>query len=172
MGITGAPFGPIGMKICRATPPWRALARGKGFRVPGSWGVGKKLNNDSFSGHFVLTFLQIFKKMKKNDEVGQIRSDWAHIDSGRIPASSFRLPGGVGQFFEKIYGKMKIRIFQGETNLWEHRQVMVQLLRKSGPVNMKFSGPVWLLWCSDHPSSLDFLHSRSLNRGFPIQSGS
>ena len=62
MGITGAPFGPIGMKICPTTPPSRAFARGKGFRVPGGWGVGKKLKNVSFLGHFFLNFLQIFKK--------------------------------------------------------------------------------------------------------------
>ena len=51
MGMNEAPFGPIGMKICRATPPSRALARGKGFRVPGGWGVGKKLKIDSLLGH-------------------------------------------------------------------------------------------------------------------------
>ena len=49
-GMNEAPFGPIGMKICRTAPPSRAFARGKGFRVP--WGAGKKLKNVSFSGHF------------------------------------------------------------------------------------------------------------------------
>ena len=72
MGITGAPFGPIGMKICRTAPPSRAFARGKGFRVPGGWGVGKKLKNVSFSGHF---FLNFWRGMKKFDEIGQICSD-------------------------------------------------------------------------------------------------
>ena len=72
MGMNEAPFGPIGMKICPTTPPSRAFARGKGFRVPGGWGVGKKLKNVSFLGHF---FLNFWRGMKKFDEIGQIRSD-------------------------------------------------------------------------------------------------
>ena len=92
MGMNEAPFGPIGMKICRATPPSRAFARGKGFRVPGGWGVGKKLKNVSFVGIFFYNcFANVQKKIEKVNEIGQICSDWAHIDSGRIPASSFRL---------------------------------------------------------------------------------
>ena len=76
MGMNEAPFGPIGMKICRATPPSRAFARGKGFRVPGGWGVGKKLKNVSFSGHFFLGFwegchgtwgLGLWEKVEKCD---------------------------------------------------------------------------------------------------------
>ena len=59
MGITGAPFGPIATKLCRATPPWRALARGKGPRVPGGWGVGNKCKHVSL-GHFVF-FLFFFR---------------------------------------------------------------------------------------------------------------
>ena len=109
MGITGAPFGRIGMKICRATPPSRAFARGKGFRVPGDWGVGKKLKNVSFSGHF---FLNFWKGMKKFDEIGQIRSDWADIDPERFPASSFRLLGGFWPIFPKNREKNKIRMFR------------------------------------------------------------
>ena len=81
--------------------------------MPEGWGIGKKLKNVSFPGHFFLTFLQILKKMKQVVEIGQICSDWAHIDSGRIPASSFRLPGGVWPIFPKNRGKMKIRIFPG-----------------------------------------------------------
>ena len=65
MGMNEAPFGPIGMKICPTTPPSRAFARGKGFRVPGGWGVGKKLKNVSFLGHF---FLNFFKFSKKNEK--------------------------------------------------------------------------------------------------------
>ena len=45
--------------------------------------------------------------MKKVDEIGQICSDWAHIDSGRIPASSFRLPGGFWPIFPKNREKIK-----------------------------------------------------------------
>ena len=119
MGITGAPFGPIGMKICPTTPPSRAFARGKGFRVPGGWGVGKKLKNVSCLGHFFLKILQISKKMKKVDEICQICSDWAHIDSGRIPASSFRLLGFFWPIFSKNRGKMKIRFFRGENKIFE-----------------------------------------------------
>ena len=52
MGMNEAPFCPIWMKISRATPPSRAFARGKGFRVPGGWGVGNKVKNVSFLGHF------------------------------------------------------------------------------------------------------------------------
>ena len=78
MGITGAPFGRTELLIPPPESRGRALARGKGFRVPGGWGVGKKLKNVSFLGHF---FLNFSKKMKKLNEIGQIRSDWAHIDS-------------------------------------------------------------------------------------------
>ena len=111
MGITGAPFGRIGMKICRATPPSRAFARGKGFRVPGGWGAGKKLKNVSFSGHF---FLNFWKGTKKFDEIGQIRSDWADIEN---PDSGHRVldsTGGFGQFVRKIGGKIKIEFSGGE----------------------------------------------------------
>ena len=42
------------------------------------------------------------------NEIGQIRSDWAHIDSPWIPASSFRLPGGFGPIFPKNREKIKL----------------------------------------------------------------
>ena len=46
--------------------------------------------------------------MKKLNEIGQIRSDWAHIEN---PDSGDRVldsPGGLGQFFQKIGKKIKI----------------------------------------------------------------
>ena len=102
MGITGAPFGRTELLIPPPESPGRALARGKGFRVPGGWGVGKKLKNVSFVGNFFLNCLQIFKKkMKQKNEIGQIRSDWAHIEN---PDSAHRVldsSGGFGQFFPK-----------------------------------------------------------------------
>ena len=45
--------------------------------------------------------------MKKLNEIGQIRSDWAHIEN---PDSGDRVldsPGGFGQFFQKIGEKIK-----------------------------------------------------------------
>ena len=72
MGITGAPFGRTELLVPPPEPQERALAREKGPRGPGGSGVGKKLNNVSFSGHF---FLNFWKGMKKFDEIGQIRSD-------------------------------------------------------------------------------------------------
>ena len=45
--------------------------------------------------------------MKKLNEIGQIRSDWAHIEN---PDSGDRVldsPGGLGQFFQKIGKKIK-----------------------------------------------------------------
>ena len=120
MGMNEAPFGPIGMKICPTTPPSRAFARGKGFRVPGGWGAGKKLKNVSFSGNF---FLNFWKGMKKFDEIGQIWSDWADIEN---PDSGHRVldsPGGFGQFFQKIGKKIKIEFSRWKKNLLEHRQV-------------------------------------------------
>ena len=100
MGITGAPFGRIGMKICPTTPPWRALARGEGAMGPGGWGAGKKLKIVPFLGHFFWTFE---KQWKNNNEIGQICSDWALIDSPWLPASSFRLPGICLPLFLKIW---------------------------------------------------------------------
>ena len=45
MGITGAPFGRTELLVPPPESPGRALARGKGPRGPGGWGVGKKLEN-------------------------------------------------------------------------------------------------------------------------------
>ena len=78
MGITGAPFGRTELLVPPLEPQERDLARGKGPRVPGGWGVGEQLKIDSFLGHF---FLNFWEGMKKFHEIGQIWSDWAHIDS-------------------------------------------------------------------------------------------
>ena len=51
MGITGAPFGRTELLVPPLEPQERDLARGKGPRVPGGWGVGKKLENVLFLGH-------------------------------------------------------------------------------------------------------------------------
>ena len=48
MGITGAPFGRTELLVPPLEPQERDLARGKGPRGPGGWGVGKKLKNVSF----------------------------------------------------------------------------------------------------------------------------
>ena len=56
MGITGAPFGRTGLLIPPLESQERALARGEGPRVPGGWGVGKKLKNVSCLGHLFLIF--------------------------------------------------------------------------------------------------------------------
>ena len=113
--------------------------------MPGGWGVGKKLKNVSFLGHFFLNFSKKnekkltksvkfarigliliqndsphrvldswggfgnffanFRKMKKFDEIGQIRSDWAHIENPDSRDRVLDSPGGFGQFFRKIGGK-------------------------------------------------------------------
>ena len=115
MGITGAPFGRTELLVPPPESPGRALARGKGPRVPGGWGVGKKLKNVSFLGHF---FLNFWEGMKKFDEIGQIRSDWAHIEN---PDSGHRVldsPGGFGQFFQKIGGKKKSKFPGGKTKIF------------------------------------------------------
>ena len=51
MGITGAPFGRTELLVPPLEPQERDLARGKGPRGPGGWGVGKKLENVSFLSH-------------------------------------------------------------------------------------------------------------------------
>ena len=56
MGITGAPFGRTELLVPPTESPGRALARGQGFRVPGGWGVGKKLKNVSLFGPPFLNF--------------------------------------------------------------------------------------------------------------------
>ena len=51
--------------------------------------------------------------MKKFDEMGQIWSDWADIEN---PDSGDRVldsPGGFGQFFRKIGGKIKFEFSGG-----------------------------------------------------------
>ena len=97
MGITGAPFGRTELLVPPLEPQERDLARGKGPRVPGGWGVGKNLKNVTCLGHFVFELLKNGTIL----EIGQICSDWAHIDSEQIPASSFRLPGGGWANFSK-----------------------------------------------------------------------
>ena len=57
--------------------------------------------------------------MKKFDEIGQIRSDWAHIENPDSRDRVLDSPGGFGQFFRKIGGKMKIRFFRGEKKIFE-----------------------------------------------------
>ena len=52
--------------------PGRALARGKDFRVPGGWGVGNKLKNVSFLGHFFLNFSRKMKKLMKLVKLARI----------------------------------------------------------------------------------------------------
>ena len=69
MGTTGVPFGRTELLVPPPESPGRALARGKSPRVPGGWGVGKKLKNVSFLGHFVLNF------SKKNEKVERNRSN-------------------------------------------------------------------------------------------------
>ena len=65
MGMTGAPFGPTELLVPPPESPGRALARGEGPRVPGGWGVGKKLKNVSLLGHLVLSFFKSFEKNEK-----------------------------------------------------------------------------------------------------------
>ena len=60
MGITGAPFGRTELLVPPLEPQERDLARGKGPRGPGGWGVGKKLENVAFLCHCFLTFLHLF----------------------------------------------------------------------------------------------------------------
>ena len=86
MDMNEAPFGSIGMKICPTTPQSRAFARGKGFRVPGGWGVGKKLKNVSFLGHFFLNF------SKKDEQVERNRSN-----SLELPPTSLNFVRTVAQ---------------------------------------------------------------------------
>ena len=119
MGITGAPFGRTELLVPPLEPQERDLARGKDLRGPGGWGVGKKLKNVAFLGHFFLNFFAFFhffanfqKKMKKIDEIGQICSDWAHVEPERFPASSFRLPGAFWPIFPKNRETNKILIFR------------------------------------------------------------
>ena len=45
--------------------------------------------------------------MKKFDEIGQICSDWAHIETPDSPHRVLDSPGGFGQFFQKIGKKIK-----------------------------------------------------------------
>ena len=58
MGLTGAPFGRTELLVPPFEPQERDLARGKGPRGHGGWGVGKKLENVSFFGTF---FFELFK---------------------------------------------------------------------------------------------------------------
>ena len=53
--------------------------------------------------------------MKKLNEIGQIRSDWADIDSPDSPHRVLDSPGGFGQFFQKIRGKIKFEFSKGKT---------------------------------------------------------
>ena len=79
-----------------------SFCSGEGFQ--GAWGLGRweKVEKCFIFGPLFFELFQIFKKkMKKMNEIGQIRSDWADIDSGRIPASSFRLLGGFWPIFPK-----------------------------------------------------------------------
>ena len=46
--------------------------------------------------------------MKKFDEIGQIRSDWAHIENPDSRDRVLDSPGGLDQFFQKIGKKIKI----------------------------------------------------------------
>ena len=69
MCTTGAPFGRTELLVPPLEPQERDLARGKGFRVPGGWAVGKKLKIEPFLGHF---FLKFWRGMKKFDEICQI----------------------------------------------------------------------------------------------------
>jgi hypothetical protein len=61
MGMNGAPFGRTELLIPPPESQERALAPREGPRVPGGWGVGKKLKTLSFLGHFFLNF------QKKNE---------------------------------------------------------------------------------------------------------
>ena len=120
MGITGAPFGRTELFVPPPESPGRALARGKGFRVPGGWGVGKKLKIDSFLGHFFFDFFFAnFRKMKNGHEIGQICSDWADINSPDSPHRVLDSPGGFGKFFQKIGKQIKFELFPGGKNIFE-----------------------------------------------------
>ena len=72
-----------------------------------------------FWATFFDTFFANFRKMKKFDEIGQIRSDWAHIENPDSRDRVLDSAGGFGQFFRKIGGKMKIRFFRGEKKIFE-----------------------------------------------------
>ena len=61
-----------------------------------------------FWATFFDTFFTNFRKMKKFDEIGQIRSDWAHIENPDSRDRVLDSPGGFGHFFRKIGGKMKM----------------------------------------------------------------
>ena len=81
----------------------------------GRW---EKVEKCFIFGPLFFDFFCILEKMKKVDEVCQICSDWAHIASGRIPASSFRLPGGFWPIFPKNRGAKEKQHFPGgKTNL-------------------------------------------------------
>ena len=54
--------------------------------------------------------------MKKFDEIGQIRSDWAHIENPDSGDRVLNSPGFFSQFFQKIGEKIKIEFSGGEKN--------------------------------------------------------
>ena len=97
MGITGVPFGRTEVLVPPLEPQELDLARGKGSRVPGRWGFGKKNEN--------VSFVDILKLLKtQNHEFGRNCSDRDTIDAERTPASSFRLLGQFWQLFRKKKG--------------------------------------------------------------------
>ena len=92
---------------------------GEGFQ--GAWGLGRweKVEKCFIFGPFVFDIFSIFQhKMKKFDEIGQIRSDWAHIEN---PDSGHRVldsPGGFGKFFRKIGEKLKFEFSGGNKKIF------------------------------------------------------
>ena len=89
MGITGAPFGRTELLVPPLEPQERDLARGKGPRGPGGWGVGKKLKNDSFFGPFFLDIFLSFFERSKNERNKLTKSvKFARIELILIPPDS------------------------------------------------------------------------------------
>ena len=91
MGITGAPFGRTELLVPSLEPQERDLARGKGPRVPGGWGVGKQLKNVALLGHFVfvifLFFPWAFDLFKKQWNKTRNRSNSLGLGSYRFPVN-------------------------------------------------------------------------------------
>ena len=106
MGITGAPFGPIGMKICPTTPAWWALARKEGPGVPGGWGVAKQLENVRLFGHYFLNFWEKWKKMTKSVKFARIELILIQNESPHRVLDSW---GVLANFSKKTKEKMEIR---------------------------------------------------------------
>ena len=71
-----------------------------------------------FWATFFDTFFANFRKMKKFDEIGQIRSDWAHIENPDSRDRVLDSPGGFGKFFQTIGETIKIEFSGGEKQIF------------------------------------------------------